>query len=63
MTRITVNKPPSPGSAAQTHRSSDTPGSFLLRLTATEGRGLIWHTPTAQRLFSGGARYRSHRDE
>ena len=51
MTRITVNKPPSPGPAAQTHRSSDTPGSFMLQLTATEGRGLIWRTPTARMLF------------
>ena len=24
----------------------------MLQLTATEGRGLIWRTPTARRLFS-----------
>jgi hypothetical protein len=57
MTRITVNKPPSPGSAAETHRSSDAPGRFMLQLTATR------RTRSDLAYFPGGARYRSHRDE
>jgi hypothetical protein len=56
-------QPPSPGSAAETHRSSDAPGSFMLQLTATRRtRADLAYTNHAEAV-SGGAPYRSHCDE